>query len=48
MPGAPGFVAADDNAEFEPDVSLVSGRVRGGGTNGVDDEHGELAVINDR
>jgi len=48
LPGAPGFVAADDNAEFEPDVSLVSGRVRGGGTNGVDDEHGELAVINDR
>lgn len=49
LPGAPGYIEPSaPDPESAPDVSLISGRVRGGGEGRVDDEGGELAVINDR
>ena len=45
--GTPGFIESPEVPGHLPDVSLVSGRMRGG-TGRVDGEGGELVVVNDR
>ena len=45
--GAPGFIEPPEVPDHLPDVSLVSGRMRGG-TGRVEGEGGELVVVNDR